>query len=46
MRTLAGRLVMVGAIVRAVGTSWAKPDQVDGLNVPFGRLPQEIKNNR
>jgi len=25
---------------------WAKPDKVDGENVPFGRLPQEIKNNR
>jgi ribonuclease Z len=24
----------------------AKPDKVDGLNVPFGRIPQEIKNNR
>ena len=24
----------------------AKPDKVDGINVPFGRIPQEIKNNR
>ncbi len=46
MRKLAGWLVMVGAIVLAAGTSWAKPDQVDGLNVPFGRVPQEIKNDR
>ncbi len=46
MRKLAGWLVVVGAIVLAAGTSWAKPDQVDGVNVPFGRLPQEIKNNR
>jgi ribonuclease Z len=30
-----------------VGTfALAKPDKVDGLNVPFGRVPQEIKNNR
>jgi ribonuclease Z len=24
----------------------AKPDKVDGVNVPSGRIPQEIKNNR
>jgi ribonuclease Z len=24
----------------------AKPDKVDGLNVPSGRIPQEIKDNR
>lgn len=24
----------------------AKPDKVDGENVPFGRIPQEIKENR
>lgn len=24
----------------------AKPDKVDGFNVPFGRLPQEIVDNR
>ena len=27
-------------------TALAKPDKVDGTNVPFGRLPQEIKDNR
>ena len=33
-------------------TSWlsatvqAKPDKVDGVNVPSGRIPQEIKNNK
>ena len=26
-------------------TVQAKPDKVDGLNVPSGRIPQEIKNN-
>ena len=24
----------------------AKPDTVDGVNVPSGRIPQEIKDNR
>jgi ribonuclease Z len=24
----------------------AKPDKVDGMNVPSGRIPQEIRNNR
>jgi len=27
-------------------TAPAKPDKVDGTNVPFGRIPQEIKDNR
>ena len=27
-------------------TTLAKPDKVDGLNVAYGRIPQEIKNNR
>ncbi len=26
-------------------TASAKPDKVDGMNVPFGRIPQEIVNN-
>ena len=25
---------------------WAKPDKVDGINVPSGRIPQKIKDNR
>ena len=25
---------------------WAKPDKVDGVGVPFGRMPQPIENNR
>lgn len=29
-----------------IGIVSAKPDNVDGVNVPEGRLPQEIKNNR
>jgi hypothetical protein len=24
----------------------AKPDKVDGVNVPSGRIPQEIKDNK
>jgi len=24
----------------------AKPDKVDGINVPSGRIPQEIKDNK
>ena len=27
-------------------SAYAKPDKVDGMNVPSGRIPQEIKNNR
>ncbi len=29
-----------------IGTAWAKPDEVDGVNVPFGRIPQEIIDNK
>jgi len=28
------------------GTAIAKPDTVDGFNVPSGRIPQEIKEDR
>ena len=34
---LAGSLVVAGAIILAAGVSWAKPDKVNGVNVPFGR---------
>ncbi len=27
-------------------TAQAKPDKVDGVNVPSGRIPQEIKDNK
>jgi ribonuclease Z len=33
-------------LASAAGVSWAKPDKVDGVNVPFGRIPQEIENDR
>jgi ribonuclease Z len=41
-------ILLVAAIstFRLATPSWAKPDKVDGLNVPFGRIPQEIKNHR
>ena len=26
--------------------AFSKPDKVDGMNVPSGRIPQEIKDNR
>jgi len=29
-----------------IGTAWAKPDKVDGVNVAFGRIPQEIIDNK
>ena len=29
-----------------IPTTMAKPDKIDGVNVPFGRIPQEIKDNR
>ncbi len=29
-----------------ISTAWAKPDKVDGVNVPSGRIPQEIIDNR
>ena len=29
-----------------IDTALAKPDKVDGVNVPSGRIPQEIKNNK
>lgn len=36
-------IISLGLIV---GTVQAKPDNVDGYNVPSGRIPQEIKNNK
>jgi len=27
-------------------TAQAKPDKVDGVNVPSGRIPQEIQGNK
>jgi ribonuclease Z len=41
--------ILLGAIVGTIvfaGSSTAEPDKVDGLNVPSGRIPQEIKDHR
>ena len=32
-------------ILAGVAALAGKPDKVDGINVPSGRIPQEIKNN-
>jgi len=37
-------LLAVGSIIFSVNVG-AKPDKVNGLNVPSGRIPQEIQNN-
>jgi len=40
-------IVAIAAALVAVPTlSVAKPDKVDGINVPSGRIPQKIKDNR
>ena len=48
VKNSSGWLALVGAIVLGLGAgvSWAKPDKVDGVNVPSGRVPQEIKDHR
>ena len=38
-------MVIIGSIGSSAGI-YAKPDKVDGMNVPAGRIPQEIVNNR
>ena len=45
MKTLRG--LVWGCFAVALSTTvQAKPDNVDGVNVPFGRIPQEIKDNK
>ena len=39
-------LTPVALLGIASGLALAKPDKVDGVNVPQGRMPQEIKDNR
>ena len=39
-------LTPVAVFAVASGSAIAKPDKVDGVNVPQGRIPQEIKDNR
>ena len=38
--------VVATVLLLASQNSFAKPDKVEGVNVPSGRIPQEIKNNR
>jgi ribonuclease Z len=38
-------MVIIGSFGSSAGI-YAKPDKVDGMNVPAGRIPQEIVNNR
>ena len=41
-------LLVVAALtcLLPIQSAHAKPDEVDGVNVPFGRIPQAIENNR
>jgi ribonuclease Z len=39
-------VTLVAGSVLFGSMAWAKPDKVDGINVPGGRIPQEIKDNR
>ena len=41
-----GLLIVVSCACLLSTTAIAKPDKVDGVNVPSGRIPQEIKDNR
>ena len=38
--------VLAAVLVAGVTFSVAKPDKVDGINVPSGRIPQKIKDNK
>ena len=38
--------IVTFSIISLSTTAQAKPDKVDGLNVPEGRVPQEISDNR
>ena len=42
--TLVGAAIASSSLLATVAL--AKPDQIDGLNVPEGRIPQEIKDSR
>jgi ribonuclease Z len=41
-----GLLMVVFCAGLLTTTALAKPDKVDGVNVPYGRIPQEIRDNR
>lgn len=39
-------LAGVVSLAATLSLTWAKPDKVNGENVPHGRIPQEIQDNR
>ena len=41
-----GLIIAVLVSALAATAVLGKPDKVDGLNVPEGRIPQEIQDNR
>jgi ribonuclease Z len=45
-QVMVGLLLSVLMLVCLPALLFAKPDKVDGENVPSGRIPQEIKNNK
>ena len=45
-RLFVGLLIVVFCSGLLSSTALAKPDKVDGINVPFGRIPQKIMDNR
>ncbi|MBW2422748.1 MAG: MBL fold metallo-hydrolase, partial [Deltaproteobacteria bacterium] len=47
MKQLCAAIIAVSIASALLSTfAAAKPDKVGGVNVPFGRIPQEIENNR
>jgi len=45
MKRFITALITVACLL-PLNSAFAKPDEVDGINVPSGRIPQEIKNNK
>jgi len=43
---VATQLLVVVCSSLLIATALAKPDKVDGVNVPSGRIPQEVKDNK
>ena len=39
-------VILIFLFFSTISITFAKPDKVEGINVPFGRIPQEIKENR
>ena len=45
MKRFITALITVACLL-PLNSAFAKPDEVDGINVPSGRIPQEIKDNK